>query len=39
MPDQEQGALFPNTALPDEFAGYRGPTACTAAGITNRQLD
>ena len=28
MPDQEQGALFPNTSLPDEFAGYRGPTAC-----------
>lgn len=39
MPDQEQGALFPNTSLPDEFAGYRGPTACTAAGITYRQLD
>jgi DNA-binding transcriptional MerR regulator len=39
MPDQEQGALFPNTALPDEFAGYRGPTACQAAGITYRQLD
>jgi DNA-binding transcriptional MerR regulator len=24
---------------PDELVGYRGPTACNAAGITYRQLD
>ncbi|MGI8416342.1 MAG: MerR family transcriptional regulator [Nakamurella sp.] len=34
-----QGALFPNDAVPDEHVGYRGPTACQAAGITYRQLD
>jgi len=36
----EQGTLFadPTTAA-DEFIGYRGPTACSAAGITYRQLD
>ena len=39
MPEQEQAALFPNTSVPDEYAGYRGPTACQAAGITYRQLD
>ncbi len=39
MPDQEQDALFPNTSVPDEYAGYRGPTACQAARITYRQLD
>jgi len=39
MPEQEQAALFPNTAVPDEFSGYRGPTACQAARITYRQLD
>ncbi len=35
-----QGALFdePNVG-PDESVGYRGPTACSAAGITYRQLD
>ncbi|GAB4098690.1 MerR family transcriptional regulator [Sinomonas halotolerans] len=35
-----QGLLF-NDDLPDldEEAGYRGPTACKAAGITYRQLD
>ena len=35
-----QGLLF-NEDLPvlDEAAGYRGPTACKAAGITYRQLD
>ena len=35
-----QGLLF-NEDLPvlDEAAGYRGPTACRAAGITYRQLD
>ncbi|GAB2893720.1 MerR family transcriptional regulator [Neomicrococcus lactis] len=35
-----QGLLFDND-LPDldETAGYRGPTACRAAGITYRQLD
>jgi DNA-binding transcriptional MerR regulator len=36
----EQGTLFadPGTAT-DELLGYRGPTACSAAGITYRQLD
>jgi DNA-binding transcriptional MerR regulator len=36
----EQGLLFDPeiTALPDDV-GYRGPTACAAAGITYRQLD
>jgi len=35
-----QGVLFQGD-LPelDEEAGYRGPTACKAAGITYRQLD
>lgn len=35
-----QGLLF-SEDLPvlDEDAGYRGPTACKAAGITYRQLD
>ncbi len=35
-----QGMLF-DEDLPylDENAGYRGPTACKAAGITYRQLD
>jgi DNA-binding transcriptional MerR regulator len=35
-----QGLLFdePVTPLPDD-TGYRGPTACAAAGITYRQLD
>ncbi len=39
MPRSEQEALFENTELPDEHVGYRGPTACQAAGITYRQLD
>jgi DNA-binding transcriptional MerR regulator len=37
----EQGLLFDDDDLPgmlDEL-GYRGPTACAAAGITYRQLD
>jgi DNA-binding transcriptional MerR regulator len=36
----EQGLLFGEelTANPEDI-GYRGPTACTAAGITYRQLD
>ena len=36
----EQGLLFDAgvTALPEDV-GYRGPTACHAAGITYRQLD
>ena len=37
----EQGLLFGDTELtghPDDV-GYRGPTACAAAGITYRQLD
>jgi DNA-binding transcriptional MerR regulator len=35
-----QGTLFPDD-LPvrDDGVGYRGPTACAAAGITYRQLD
>ncbi len=39
MRDGDQGALFPHSAVPDEHIGYRGPTACQAAGITYRQLD
>jgi DNA-binding transcriptional MerR regulator len=36
----EQGTLFADpAATPDELIGYRGPTACSAAGITYRQLD
>src|SRR4029453_6372300 len=36
----EQGLLFDDdvSPLPDNV-GYRGPTACNAAGITYRQLD
>jgi DNA-binding transcriptional MerR regulator len=38
LPRQE--ALFPlESAVDDELVGYRGPTACSAAGITYRQLD
>ncbi|MDQ0261675.1 DNA-binding transcriptional MerR regulator [Sinomonas atrocyanea] len=39
-PTGTQGLLFDDD-LPalDEEAGYRGPTACKAAGITYRQLD
>jgi DNA-binding transcriptional MerR regulator len=40
--DFEQGTLFddptPGTGG-DDVIGYRGPTACAAAGITYRQLD
>jgi DNA-binding transcriptional MerR regulator len=40
----EQGTLFAAGTLPDavptdDMIGYRGPTACNAAGITYRQLD
>jgi len=38
----EQGTLFADPALgaaPGDNVGYRGPTACAAAGITYRQLD
>ena len=36
----EQGLLFGEELTPSpEDVGYRGPTACTAAGITYRQLD
>jgi DNA-binding transcriptional MerR regulator len=36
----EQGLLFgEEIAARPEDIGYRGPTACTAAGITYRQLD
>ncbi|MFI6519444.1 MerR family transcriptional regulator [Spirillospora sp. NPDC050679] len=36
----EQGLLFDTeVSAPAEDVGYRGPTACAAAGITYRQLD
>ncbi len=36
----EQGLLFDQEVVPlAEDVGYRGPTACAAAGITYRQLD
>jgi len=36
----EQGLLFDTqVSPPPENVGYRGPTACAAAGITYRQLD
>jgi DNA-binding transcriptional MerR regulator len=37
----EQGTLFdsPHDDGTAELLGYRGPTACSAAGITYRQLD
>jgi DNA-binding transcriptional MerR regulator len=36
----EQGTLFEQpTVGNDDTVGYRGPTACSAAGITYRQLD
>ena len=40
LPTGSQGLLFDDD-LPtlDEETGYRGPTACRAAGITYRQLD
>ncbi len=39
-PQGEQGVLFTDPlSLVDENLGYRGPTACKAAGITYRQLD
>jgi len=40
VPQRAQGLLFGDT-LPDldTDTGYRGPTACRAAGITYRQLD
>ncbi|GAB3061500.1 MerR family transcriptional regulator [Sediminivirga luteola] len=40
VPSNAQGLLFDDD-LPelDDEAGYRGPTACRAAGITYRQLD
>ena len=40
VPTASQGLLFTDD-LPDlsEDIGYRGPTACKAAGITYRQLD
>ncbi|WP_296665470.1 MerR family transcriptional regulator [Demequina sp.] len=39
-PMVDQGILFDDGLRTlDENAGYRGPTACKAAGITYRQLD
>lgn len=40
-PRDQQGALFPDPLEEGESAGlgYRGATACSAAGITYRQLD
>ena len=40
IPQRAQGLLF-GDELPDldTATGYRGPTACGAAGITYRQLD
>jgi DNA-binding transcriptional MerR regulator len=40
----EQGTLFADPTIPSaddagRLVGYRGPTACSAAGITYRQLD
>jgi DNA-binding transcriptional MerR regulator len=37
----QQEVLFTDglQAVPDDLVGYRGPTACNAAGITYRQLD
>ncbi|MGH3367984.1 MAG: MerR family transcriptional regulator [Nocardioidaceae bacterium] len=36
----DQGLLFDDDVSPlPEDVGYRGPTACSAAGITYRQLD
>jgi len=40
MSDGDQGILFDDgLAHLDANVGYRGPTACKAAGITYRQLD
>jgi DNA-binding transcriptional MerR regulator len=40
LPAPQQGTLFADPAgAPSEHIGYRGPTACAAAGITYRQLD
>lgn len=40
IPAVDQGVLFDDgLAKFDESAGYRGPAACKAAGITYRQLD
>ena len=39
VPSPVQGGLFPDDSVPDELIGYRGPSACTIAGITYRQLD
>lgn len=35
----QQEALFASDDVPAEGVGYRGSTACAAAGITYRQLD
>ncbi|HEY2166345.1 MAG TPA: MerR family transcriptional regulator, partial [Jatrophihabitantaceae bacterium] len=31
--------MLPDAVPTDDMIGYRGPTACNAAGITYRQLD
>ena len=40
-PRPRQEVLFTDglDPVPDDLVGYRGPTACNAAGITYRQLD
>ncbi len=39
-PAPTQGVLFRHDAFSlDDSSGYRGPTACGAAGVTYRQLD
>jgi DNA-binding transcriptional MerR regulator len=38
-PGAGQGELFPDSSIPDELVGYRGPAACQIAGISYRQLD
>jgi DNA-binding transcriptional MerR regulator len=39
QPDEQQSLFDEEIAVETDVAGYRGPTACSAAGITYRQLD
>jgi DNA-binding transcriptional MerR regulator len=39
QPDEQQSLFDEEIAVETDVAGYRGPTACAAAGITYRQLD